>query len=439
MNLSSGSHKLYNVAQVEPAATTARYATLIGYTERSTRKFITELESVGLIQRVPRDQPSVVIDQEQTGIMRELIDFGVALQKARALARQYPEDVIREQMKAVRGTRDVINAPGLLIYRLKSYVPTPDAEALNTSANDAFQRDESEPVAEVLATELMPVQTSTLSILLSAEDTTQNPALDLAVPSFSGSALSLDTMPVELILLAYAVQMVTGLDLRLHEASRQTTFRLYELGYNANDVAVFADCVFKEANWRGQKGEFPTLEDLETYISAARMRDWRGKGVQYAQSKLRLVRNYLRSTESYRFTSLAELGQAAQDWDAELDNSSFLERQAEARRIESQRRPEYTGPESKIWDEVRSNLITFRTCSMIGDLRLVAVSLDGASNVETFSLETDDEEKRTYIQRQAAQTVEQMLTQRRGRPCKVQLVVVSCDDEGCPQGIIRHH
>lgn len=439
MTLSSGSHKLYNVAQLEPAATTARYATLIGYTERSTRKFITELEVAGLVQRVQptrRDQPTATIEQEQTEIMRELTDFGVALQKARALARQYPEEIIREQMMVVRGTRDVINAPGLLIYRLKSYVPTPASDeheaASSAAVEEVVQPNESElgTVAEVLAAHLVPDQTSTLSAVLS-EDTVPSPERSLTTLSFSSSALLLDKTSIELVLLAYAVQMATGLDIRFNEASRQTTYRLYELGYKADDVAVFADCVFTQADWRGQKGERPVLKDLEAYISSVRMRDWSGTGIWCVQSKLRIVHDYLKSTESYRFRSLAELGQAAQDWDSELDNAAFLERQVEARRAKSQRRPDYAGSERQAWDAVRYNPTAFSVLlrQMIVSLRLISVFLDSTSNVETFVVEVDDEGKRDYVQRNAAHTIEQILVCIQKRPCKVQLVVALHDDE----------
>jgi hypothetical protein len=73
-----------------------------------------------------------------------------------------------------------------------------------------------------------------------------------------------------MVLMAYAVEAATGTDVRLSAEARQTAQGLQQAGYRAEDVALFADEVFPRRDWRGQKGEKPTLRALTDGIAIVR-------------------------------------------------------------------------------------------------------------------------------------------------------------------------
>jgi len=74
---------------------------------------------------------------------------------------------------------------------------------------------------------------------------------------------------VECVLMAYAIESSTGLDVRLNSAARRAVYDLVAVGYTAEAVGITVDDYFPR-DWRGQKGELPTLPAILDLIALTR-------------------------------------------------------------------------------------------------------------------------------------------------------------------------
>jgi hypothetical protein len=73
----------------------------------------------------------------------------------------------------------------------------------------------------------------------------------------------------ETVLLAFAVEVATGSDVRASGEARRHIEQWAALGYCAEDVAYWYDEVYPRT-WHGQKGQLPTLRDLVEGIAHAK-------------------------------------------------------------------------------------------------------------------------------------------------------------------------
>lgn len=269
--LPAGAYKLYHAAQQEPRATQSRYAAMIGYSERSIRSFTAALVEAGVAARI---LPNTRKSEPESAIIRELIAFGLNAQKARALADRHPEALLREGMNAAQQAYNVQNPPGYLIWWLDNrpveFAPVTVVEA-------------KQPVV----VESVPAQSSVAMILCD-------------------DVLCVTDDNREAVLLAYAVEEATGADLRLNPEARETAEQLYRAGYRADEVALYAEVIFRREDWRGRQGERVTSARLREGIAAAR--NWKEYPITIRgslQERIKAIRMYL--PDDFLMRSLREL------------------------------------------------------------------------------------------------------------------------------------
>lgn len=343
--LPAGAYKLYVAAQEEPRATQERYARLIGYSERSVRLFTAALVEAGLARRIEPQARLADADQELT---RRLIEFGVAPQKARALAAQYPAETIRVGMEEARQKPGVRNPPGYLIWWLLSHAPvkgkqsaqdagpwgttvpeetTTDAVTVAPDANNTHHGGGGYNAHGARADE-SAAATSSASSASAADAFAEKPSADVALVPAPEAAEEADPagIPVteenrEALLIGYAIQEATGSDLRLNAEARSAAETLYHAGYTADDVAQFAEQIWPRKDWRGQKGERVTLASLMDGIALVLSRRHARLGMPGGLiDRVELIRAYL--PRGYRIRTLSDL------WNETVEDAAWAHDQA---------------------------------------------------------------------------------------------------------------
>lgn len=315
--LSAGAVKLLMAVRAEPNESQARYVELVGLCERSVRNFGHELLDQGLVcrstgQRVPQHhrQTSTAPKLTRRTLRRAAAetnaadfvrsDFGQTADHAStdtwlvdlSEAQQACYAFLRSQGIEPRGAHDLaqhcdrvmINAavvysnnrhpnstPAYLVWCLKNsekwYQPPAGPVA---AARPVTVVPEPNAGVEAAATDVTP---DVQPVLMANDQVEQADSAVITVPELD-SCVQLVAQPQaetrDTLLLAYAVEAATGVDVRLNEDARQTVEQLQQAHYTAEDVAVFADDVFPRHDWRGQKGEQPTLQALREGIAAVR-------------------------------------------------------------------------------------------------------------------------------------------------------------------------
>ena len=313
--LSAGAVKLLLAVRAEPGESQARYVAILGFCERSVRNFGRELLDFELVQRtvvpgagrrsdpVPRTrhqskhqadsrssataETSVVntipgadkqpdtdpwltdlseMEQGGYGLLRAQ---GVEPNVAHGLVQNCDLALISAAITYSQNRRP--NSPAAyLVWCLKNtglWYPLPDTPVDATKIS-------ADPTAATV-----PVQGSLLAAPVTDSAESSSPtsagltAVNLMVLTNIEQAhpqITIQPKTFDSLLLAYAVEAATGSDVRLSNDARQIVQQLQQAGYTAEDVAVFADEVFPQCDWRGQKGERPTLPILRDGIAAVR-------------------------------------------------------------------------------------------------------------------------------------------------------------------------
>ncbi len=308
--LSAGAVKLLMAVRAEPNESQARYVELVGLCERSVRNFGHELLDLGLVcrttgQRVQHHQTSAApkltrrtprraavetnmaefvgsnLGQEDTQLSADtwLVDLSEAQQDCYMFLRSKGIEPRGAHDLAQQCDRVMINAavvyshnrhpnstPAYLVWCLKNSEKWYQLPA--ASVQPVTFAPEPNDVVEAASTDVTPnVQT----VLVANDQAVQADSVVITVHD-SGSSVQLVAQPEtrDTLLLAYAVEAATGVDVRLNEDARQTVEQLQQAHYTAEAVAVFADDVFPRHDWRGQKGERPTLQALREGVAAVR-------------------------------------------------------------------------------------------------------------------------------------------------------------------------
>ncbi|MHB8626513.1 MAG: hypothetical protein ACYDBJ_03195 [Aggregatilineales bacterium] len=307
--------KLWNAVLSEPDQRQARYIELVGRCERSVRNATRELLGLGLVERTTSanskvqqaDRPVRVdrysadrpapIGGRQAGVPDELSD---AQRDVYETLRAFGVDDQLAHYWAQHGNKTLIDAA--LTYTRKRAVQRPAAylvwclnhpDVWYIPVVGAYPPD-SNPVSEQVspspgATETRLAVSSTLpdipllsSTPLSANDgsisdsgwptvaISSTAEWSLTTAEADGGVLVINDDTRDMVLMAYAIEVATGTDVRLSVDARQTVQLLERAGYVAEDIALFADEVFPHRDWRGQKGEKPTMRALLDGIAAVR-------------------------------------------------------------------------------------------------------------------------------------------------------------------------
>jgi len=257
-SLPAGAHKLLNAARLEPQATNRRYQALTGYQERSIRSFIAILVDTGLAERV-QYQPVKMNAQEFADLSAEQqINFerlriiGVTDAAANRFVRTHSAELLEASLRYIKKVQAVKPA-AYLVWCLEN--PHIWFESHNQKAEpNRIERTEPLFTPESLTENRSPRGLAT------------QPLYDRM-----GQAINVNNDNREVVLLAYALEAATGVDIRLSEKAQQTVQTLYQAGYVAEEIAIFTDEIFSR-DWRGKKGEQPTLEILQHGIAATKHR-----------------------------------------------------------------------------------------------------------------------------------------------------------------------
>ncbi|MHB8626510.1 MAG: hypothetical protein ACYDBJ_03210 [Aggregatilineales bacterium] len=313
MKLSPGAHQLYNIVQLAPKQTQKFYAEQMGYSDRRVRTFTSELVAVGLIERIqstaqrtgwrPDVPPSAKCPNEAnpapkpeplSNKVKTLIAFGVTPPMAQSLAGRYAVDTLNEGLRQARAASGVKNRPGWLVWWLRACPP--DAQLKTDVESITIEVQETLPLP--LCTEPGLVVT----MIVSVPETGIMPDVPSDVLPLHGEIVVTDDNR-EVVLLAYAVERVTGTDVRLSATAQCTIQLLNQTGYTAEDVARCA-VAFARNDWRGQKGERPTPELLLEQIATGR-----GEAVAVFPdsllARLQAIRAY--SSQTQTISALSEL------------------------------------------------------------------------------------------------------------------------------------
>jgi len=315
--LSAGAVKLLMAVRAEPNESQARYVELVGLCERSVRNFGHELLDLGLVcrtraqhvhpqtsaapkltRRTPR-RAAVETNAadfigsdfgqaaDQSGTDTWLVDLSEAQQDCYAFLRsqgieprgahdlaQYCDRVMINAAVVYSHNRHPNSTPAYLVWCLKNsekwYQPPVGPTAAAQPVTVVPEPNEGVGRVETAATDVIP---DVQPVLVANDQSEQADSAVITVPD-ADSRVELVPQPQsearDTLLLAYAVEAATGVDVRLNEDARQTVEQLQQAHYTAEDVAVFADDVFPRHDWRGQKGEQPTLQALREGIAAVR-------------------------------------------------------------------------------------------------------------------------------------------------------------------------
>jgi hypothetical protein len=310
--LSAGAVKLLMAVRAEPNESQARYVELVGLCERSVRNFGHELLDLELVcrttsQRVDRQirtapkltrrtRRQTVVETNTSEFVES--DFGQAEAQSNAdiwlidLSEAQQDCYIFLRSKGIepRGAHDLaqhcdrvmINAavaysynrhpnstPAYLVWCLKNsekWYQLPVGPAAATQPVTVVP--EPKECVEAAATDGTP---DVQPVLVANDQSMQTDAAVITVPDVGSSVQLVAQLETrDTLLLAYAVEAATGVDVRLNEDARQTVEQLQQSHYTAEDVAVFADDVFPRHDWRGQKGEQPTLQALRQGVASVR-------------------------------------------------------------------------------------------------------------------------------------------------------------------------
>ena len=316
--LSAGAVKLLLAVRAEPGESQARYITILGFCERSVRNFGRELLDFGLVQRTivpgsgrrthqaPRtrhqskyeaDSRSLATDEApvvnaipvtdrhtDTDLwltdLNEAQQVGYGLLRGQGVEPNVAHDLVQKCDQALIGAAITYsqnrrpNSPAAyLVWCLKNAAlwyqfpgtpvdatevisdPTAAIASIQTSLFAATAVGSAESMSFAASAGLTAVN-------LTAVTNTEHGLLDTQI------AIQPETF--DTLLLAYAVEAATGSDVRLNNDARQMVEQFQQAGYTAEDVAVFTDEVFPQCDWRGQKGEQPTLAILRDGIAAVR-------------------------------------------------------------------------------------------------------------------------------------------------------------------------
>lgn len=357
--LSTGATKLLMAVQAEPGAPQSRYIELVGKCERSVRNFGRELLALGLVRRTmptampgtkaSTDKPSIDtaspktrvnhVSDEWTADLTEVQRHSYRLLRQYRIEHQVAHDLVQQCDEVfIAAAIDYTHQhspqkpTGYLVWCLKNvtkwYSPAAKASDFYSSAEmtgeallvDGSPQADSGPLASTPAFSTVPIPESDPSTVFQA-NAFNSPTVPL------GSVKNMVNVPELIVteetldrtLLAYAVEAATGVDLRLSREARQAVLALDQAGYIAEDVGRFADEEFPQTDWRGRKGERPTVQMLLNGIGAVRQRkeSWPLGGLF---SRIQAIRSHLPDKVSIRSLSdlwlIVEKLVTAEEWAA---------------------------------------------------------------------------------------------------------------------------